>query len=60
MSRYEIIDKLEVLCGSLRCTPSGCDCCPYGDYEGEKCEVDILIEKIKAGGIDEFNKKTNI
>ena len=44
MSKYEIIDKLEVLCGSLRCTPSGCDCCPYGDYEGEKCEVDILIE----------------
>ena len=53
MSKYEIIDKLEVLCETIRCTPSGCDCCPYGDYEGEKCEVDILIEKIKAGVIDE-------
>ena len=53
MSKYEIIDKLEVLCETIRYTPSGCDCCPYGDYEGEKCEVDILIEKIKEGGIDE-------
>ena len=52
MNKYEILDKLEVLCETIRCTPSSCDSCPYGDYE-EKCEVDILIEKIKAGGKDE-------
>ena len=55
MSKYEIIDKLEVLCETIRYIPGGCDCCPYGDHEGEKCEVDILIEKIKACGIDEEN-----
>lgn len=53
MNKWEIIDKLEVLCESLRCTPSGCDSCPYGDYEGEKCEVDILIEKIKEGEMND-------
>ena len=53
MSKYEIIDKLVVLWETIRCTPSSCDSCPYGEYEGEKCEVDILIEKIKKGELDE-------
>lgn len=47
MSKWEIIDKLEVLCETIRCPPSGCDSCPYGDYEGIKCEVDILIDDLK-------------
>lgn len=47
MSKNEIIEKLEVLCETISDNPSGCDCCPYGDREGEKCEVEILIEKIK-------------
>ena len=53
MNKYEIIDKLEVLCETIRCTPSSCDSRPYGDYEGEKCEVDILIEKIKEGEMND-------
>ena len=47
MNRYEIIDKLEVLCETILSTPSGCECCPYGEYEGIKCEVDILIDELK-------------
>lgn len=47
MSKYEIIDKLEVLCETIRCTPRSCECCPYGDYEGEKCEIDVLIDELK-------------
>ena len=47
MNKLEIIDMLETLCETISCTPSGCDCCPYGGYEGIKCEVDILIDDLK-------------
>lgn len=49
----KLIDIIEVLCDCITDTPCCCDICPYGDYEGEQCKVYDLIEKIKAGGIDE-------